>query len=50
VESRRNELVIKTARELLKEFHLFESLSNRGKRRMRAIKRMFYSSDHVSQV
>jgi hypothetical protein len=43
-------MVVKTAKEVLKTFLLFEFLSNSGKRRMRAIKRMFPSSDPLSEV
>jgi hypothetical protein len=50
VAGRRNEMVAKMAKELLRAFRLFESLSNPGKHRMRAIKRMSSSSDQVPQI
>jgi ERCC4-type nuclease len=45
VTKRRNLVAMKTAKELLKSFRLFESLFNAGKRKMRTIKRISSSSD-----
>jgi hypothetical protein len=41
------QIIMKTGKELLETFHLFQYLSNSGKHRMRVIKRMS-SSDQVS--
>jgi hypothetical protein len=49
-QDRRIEMVVKTAKELLETFRRFQSLSNPGKRRMRAIKRMSSSSEQFSQL
>jgi hypothetical protein len=47
-QGRRILMAVKTAKELLETFRRFQSLSNTGKHRMKAIKRMF-SSEQVSK-
>jgi hypothetical protein len=47
---RLNEMALERAKERLKNFRLFESLSNPRKCRKRAIKRMSSSSDEVSKM